>query len=91
MTNLIPYVTALTGLLVIMYKVGVGPATYIRNSLILLVALAYSFYALYSCGKDAVFGGTLVLAIGYLFYGSIAKFFVNTPPPRLTDAGGSSL
>ncbi|UVE15984.1 putrescine-ornithine antiporter [Pseudomonas sp. LS44] len=90
-TNLIPYVTALTGLLVIMYKVGVGPTIYIRNSLILMVALAYSFYALYSCGKDAVFGGTLVLAIGYLFYGSIAKFFVTTPPPRLADAGGIRL
>ncbi|AYC32968.1 putrescine-ornithine antiporter [Pseudomonas cavernae] len=86
-TNLIPYVTALTGLLVIMYKVGVAPAIYMRNSAVLMVALAYSFYALYSCGEDAVFGGTLVLAIGYLFYGSIAKFFVEPAPPKLTGAG----
>ncbi|RJG10871.1 putrescine-ornithine antiporter [Pseudomonas cavernicola] len=74
-TNLIPYVTALTGLLVIMYKAQVSPAVYSRNTAVLMVALAYSFYALYSCGKDAVFGGTLVLAVGYLLYGFIAKRF----------------
>lgn len=38
--------------------------------------MAYSLYALYACGKDAVFGGTLVLVIGYLLYGSLAKRFV---------------
>ncbi|MDI3395012.1 putrescine-ornithine antiporter [Pseudomonas sp. V98_8] len=78
-TNLIPYITALTGLLVIMHKAQVGPAVYSRNLVVLLVAVAYSLYALYACGKDAVFGGTLVLALGYLLYGFLAKRFVDVP------------
>jgi len=78
-TNLIPYITALTGLLVIMHKAQVGPAVYSRNVVVLLIAVAYSLYALYACGKDAVLGGTLVLAFGYLLYGFLAKRFVDAP------------
>lgn len=78
-TNLIPYITALTGLLVIMHKAGVSPSVYTRNTAVLLIAVAYSLYALYACGKDAVMGGALVLAFGYLLYGFLAKRFVATP------------
>ena len=79
-TNLIPYVTALTGLLVMMYKANVSGSVYSRNVVVLLIAMAYSFYAIYASGKDAVFGATLVLAVGYLLYGFIAKKFVNERP-----------
>lgn len=75
-TNLIPYVTALTGLLAIMHKARVGPALYRRNTLVLLVAVGYSLYALYACGMEAVLGGALVLAFGYLLYGFLAKRFI---------------
>ncbi len=81
MTNLIPYVTAATGLLVMMYKARVSAAVYTRNTLLLVVAVAYSLYALYACGKDAVFGGILVLVFGYLLYGFLAKRFVAAPAP----------
>jgi putrescine:ornithine antiporter len=84
-TNLIPYVTALTGLLVMMYKASVSPAVYLRNTPALLVAVAYSLYALHACGKDAVFGGALVLAFGYPLYGLLAKRFATvsaTGQPR---------
>jgi putrescine:ornithine antiporter len=43
-------------------------------------------YALYACGKDAVFGGTLVLVIGYLLYGFLAKRFVEVSPTAQTRA-----
>lgn len=75
-TNLIPYVTALTGLLPIMHKARVSPAVYSRNTLVLLVAVGYSLYALYACGMEAVLGGALVLAFGYLLYGFLAKRFI---------------
>ncbi|MDN7143460.1 putrescine-ornithine antiporter [Pseudomonas sp. JQ170] len=75
-TNLIPYVTALTGLLAIMYKARVSPAVYTRNTVVLLVAVGYSLYALYACGMEAVLGGALVLAFGYLLYGFLAKRFI---------------
>lgn len=79
-TNLIPYVTALTSLLVMMYKADVGPSVFSRNTVVLLIAMAYSFYAIYASGKDAVFGATLVLAVGYLLYGFVAKRFATERP-----------
>jgi putrescine:ornithine antiporter len=75
-TNSIPYVTSLTGLLVIMHKAQVTPQVFRRNSLILLVAMLYCFYALYASGLDAVFGAALVMVVGYLLFGAIAKRFV---------------
>ncbi len=72
-TNLIPYVTALSGLLVIMYKARVPLAVVRRNSLILMVAMLYCFYALYASGMDAVFGAALVMVAGYLLFGILAK------------------
>jgi putrescine:ornithine antiporter len=86
-TNLIPYVTAATGLLVMMYKAKVSASIYTRNTTLLLIAVAYSLYALYACGKDAVFGGTLVLAFGYLLYGFLAKRFVDESPTAQTRTG----
>lgn len=78
-TNLIPYVTAATGLLVMMYKARVSAGVFMRNTMLLLIAVAYSLYALFACGKDAVFGGALVLVFGYLLYGFLAKRTVEAP------------
>lgn len=72
-TNLIPYVTALSGLLVIMYKAQVPLEVFRRNSLILLIGMLYCFYALYASGLEAVFGAALVMIAGYLLFGIIAK------------------
>ncbi|SDI14060.1 putrescine-ornithine antiporter [Pseudomonas panipatensis] len=80
-TNLIPYVTSLTGLLVIMYKARVGVAIFRRNSLIMLVAVGYCFYALYASGLEAVFGAALIMVVGYLLFGMIAKRFVTLLEP----------
>jgi putrescine:ornithine antiporter len=86
-TNLIPYVTAATGLLVMMYKAKVSTGVYTRNTTLLLIAVAYSLYALYACGKDAVFGGLIVLTFGYLLYGFLSKRFVDASPTAQTRAG----
>lgn len=75
-TNLVPYVTALTGLMVMMHKARAPQALQVRNTLVVLVAAAYSLYAIYACGEEAVFGAMLVLAFGYVLYGFLAKRFV---------------
>ncbi|POG11558.1 putrescine-ornithine antiporter [Pseudomonas putida] len=75
-TNIIPYITSLTGLLVIMYKAQVDIAIFRRNSAIMLVAVCYCFYALYASGLEAVFGAALIMALGYLLFGFIAKRFI---------------
>ncbi|MCV2350945.1 putrescine-ornithine antiporter [Paucibacter sp. Y2R2-4] len=78
-TNLIPYVTSLSALLIIMHKAQVSASVFNRNMLALLVAMAYSFYALYASGQEAVFGGMIVMAVGYLIYGFIAHRFIEAP------------
>jgi putrescine:ornithine antiporter len=82
-TNIIPYVTAISAIMVIMYKAGVPQATYRRNVMVALVAIAYSVYALYASGKDAVFGAMMVMALGYLIYGFFARRFVGTADSRV--------
>ncbi|MEX4002063.1 putrescine-ornithine antiporter [Paraburkholderia sp. EG285A] len=71
-TNVIPYVISLSALLVMMRNAGTHAAKYRFNAAVTAVALAYSVYAIYASGKDAVLGGMLVMAIGYAVYGFAA-------------------
>lgn len=74
-TNVLPYVIALSALWVMMRDAKVEPGTHKLNTFVATVAIAYSIYALYASGKDAVMGGMLVLAVGYLVWGFIAPRF----------------
>ena len=74
-TNVLPYVIALSALWVMMRDAKVTDGTRKMNSFVAVVALLYSIYALWASGKDAVMGGMLVLAIGYLVWGLIAPRF----------------
>jgi putrescine:ornithine antiporter len=83
-TNVVPYLISLSALPVMMRVAGVGAPRYRRTMLVLFVALAYSTYAVYAAGKDAVFGGMLVMAIGYGVWGLIAGRLA--PPKRAAIA-----
>lgn len=74
-TNIVPYITSISALFVVMSVAGVERATYTRNLAAAMVAIAYSCYALYASGKDAVFGSMLVMMVGYLLFGLIATRF----------------
>jgi putrescine:ornithine antiporter len=74
-TNIVPYITSVSALLVVMYVAKVNRSTYSVNSVAVITAVAYSVYALYASGKDAVFGGMIVMMIAYLLYGYIASRF----------------
>lgn len=71
-TNVIPYIMALTGLMVMMRKAKVTSTVYIRNSIVVAVAVIYSVYALYASGAGAVVNGILIMMFGYLIYGFMA-------------------
>ena len=95
-TNVIPYVVALSALMVMMKKAQVAENVYTRNVVIAVVAMAYSVFALYASGKDAVLGGMLVLGVAYIIWGFIAPRF-NLPstaaaasPSRASPAVGKS-
>ncbi|MCO4879281.1 putrescine-ornithine antiporter [Paraburkholderia caribensis] len=81
-TNVVPYIVSLSALFVMMRDAGTEPAVYRRNAIVAVIAMAYSIYALYASGKDAVLGGMLVMAIGYVIYGFIA--------PRLSLLGAKA-
>ena len=81
-TNVLPYIISLSALFVMMRNADTPPAKYHLNAVITVIALAYSVYAIYASGKDAVLGGMLVMAIGYVIYGFMAFRFTS-----LTSAG----
>jgi putrescine:ornithine antiporter len=79
-TNVIPYIVALSALPLMMQQAGVAKDKYRLNVAVALVAMLYSTYAIYASGKDAVLGGTLVMAIGFVIWGFIASRFASRQP-----------
>jgi putrescine:ornithine antiporter len=77
-TNVIPYIVSLSALFVMMKAAKVPEGIYTRNTVITVVAMAYSVFAIYTSGKDAVMGGTLVLGITYIVWGFIAPRFAGS-------------
>jgi len=74
-TNVIPYILALSALPVMMKANNVASGVYTRNMIIAVVAMAYSVYALKASGVDAVMGGMLVLGVTYIIWGFISNRF----------------
>jgi putrescine:ornithine antiporter len=79
-TNVVPYILALSGLMVMMKNAHVTEKVYRRNTVVAMVAMLYSVYAIFASGKDAVLGGMIVMGIGYVIYGFIAYRFVSVVP-----------
>jgi len=80
-TILLPYITAISALLVVQYMAKVSDATCRVNVVGVLLSIAYCIYALYASGEAAVFGALLVLAVAYLLYGFMAHRFVGMANP----------
>ncbi len=74
-TNVIPYIVALSALPVMMRNARVPETKYRQTVTVALVAMLYSVFAIYASGKDAVFGGMLVAGFGWVIWGFIAYRF----------------
>jgi putrescine:ornithine antiporter len=74
-TNVIPYILALSALPVMMKAANVASGVYTRNMIITVIAMIYSVYALYASGGSAVMGGMLVLGLTYIVWGFISNRF----------------
>lgn len=81
MTNLIPYLLSMAAL-VVLQRVEVVPAKAARTAnAVAVLATAYSLYALYSTGEQAMLYGGLVTFAGWMLYGFVApRFLVREPP-----------
>jgi putrescine:ornithine antiporter len=87
-TNVVPYVVALSALILMMKAGKVPQGTYRLNVVVALVAMIYSIYALYASGKDAVLGGMLVIGVGYVIWGFIAPRFAPGMMPVANEMRG---
>ncbi len=85
-TNVVPYIVSLSALIVMMRAAGVTVTTYKVNAAVMLIATAYSTYAIYASGKDAVMGGMLALACTYIIWGFVAPRFA--PPAEASATPG---
>lgn len=75
-TNVVPYIVALSAITVIMRKGGLtGGPTYTLNVAVAVLAIVYSIYALYASGMEAVMGGMLVMGLGWLIWTFMAPRF----------------
>ena len=86
-TNVIPYVVALSSLVIMMKTAKVPEGKYRFDVAIAVVAMGYSVFALYASGMEAVMGGMLVLGIAYIIWGFIAPRFA-TATAGATDKPG---
>lgn len=84
-TNVLPYILALSGLMVMMRNAGVSRNVYRRNTIVAMVAMIYSVYAIFASGKDAVLGAMIVMGIGFVIYGFIAHRFAAAVPMEIEE------
>ena len=85
-TSIVPYITAISALMVVMHRAKVKSLVFNCNLIAIFVAMAYSTYALYASGMEAVMGGMIVMMFAYLLYGFIAKRFVGQEAPCMSTA-----
>ena len=74
-TNVLPYIIALSALMVMMRTAGVPEGKYRFNTAIATIGMVYSVFAIYASGKDAVLGGMLVTGVAFIVWGFIASRF----------------
>jgi putrescine:ornithine antiporter len=79
-TNVIPYIVALSALTVIMQAAKVPQGPYRLNLAVALVAMVYSIYALWASGLEAVMGGMLVMGVGWVIWSFMAPRFAFAQP-----------
>lgn len=74
-TNVIPYLLSMAALITMQRLAGVGKREMVVTNIIMVIATAYTYYALYSAGFESMTWGALVTFLGWNLYGFIAPKF----------------
>ena len=74
-TNLVPYVMSMAALITIQKIAHVPPRPALVTNIIAMIATAYSFYALYSSGPQALMLGGLCVFVGWTLFGFVSARF----------------
>ena len=89
-TNVVPYIIALSAVTVILQSAGIIGGAYTRTIAITVIGIVYSVYALYAAGVEAVMGGMLVMGLGWLIWLFMAPRFMTTRGTVTTPAAAST-
>lgn len=74
-TNLIPYLLSMAALMTMQKLANVAKNERTITTVIMIIATAYTYYALYSAGFEALTWGALATFLGWNLYGFIAPEF----------------
>lgn len=74
-TNLVPYVMSMAALITIQKIARVPARPALVTNIIAMIATAYSFYALYSSGEQALMLGGLCVFAGWTLFGFVSARF----------------
>src|SRR5471030_981327 len=80
-TNLVPYLMSMAALMTIQKAAGITPRKALFANGIAYIAAAYSYYALYSSGADAMMLGGIVTMLGWTLYGTVSRRFMTADTP----------
>src|SRR5476651_1662249 len=84
-TNLVPYLMSMAALMTIQKAAGITPRKALFANGIAYIAAAYSYYALYSSGADAMMLGGIVTMLGWTLYGTVSRRFMTADTPPVVD------
>ncbi|WP_180560637.1 putrescine-ornithine antiporter [Arsenophonus endosymbiont of Apis mellifera] len=74
-TNIIPYILSMATMIILQKVANVEPQKAKMANIIAFIGAAYSFYALYSSGEDAIMWGALATFLGWTLYGFVSPRF----------------
>lgn len=74
-TNIIPYILSMATMIILQKVANVEPQKAQMGNIVAFIGAAYSFYALYSSGEDAVMWGALATFLGWTLYGFVSPRF----------------
>lgn len=75
-TNIVPYLLSMAALMTIQKAAGVPPRQAIVANGIAYVGAAYSYYALWSAGTEAMMLGGIATMLGWTLYGTVSRRFL---------------
>jgi putrescine:ornithine antiporter len=90
-TNLVPYVMSMAALITIQNVAGVPAHKAMVTNVIAMIATAYSFYALFSSGEQALMLGGLCIFAGWTLFGFVSARFYRMDVAAHVNEPGKSL
>ncbi|HEY5849695.1 MAG TPA: putrescine-ornithine antiporter [Lysobacter sp.] len=90
-TNLVPYVMSMAAIVTIQNVSNIPKDKAMLTNIVALIATAYSFYALYSSGTEAIVLGGICIFLGWTLFGFFAanRFYRKESEAHIPNPGKS--